>query len=174
MHQRPKAVQQPSALEPYGWSEHLNGRFQSFAALGMLPGRVDDVRLHIGPGTTAALIGESGTGKSALINRLLGTENRVIGDTREGDGKGRHTIVSRELLPLPSGGVLIDTPGLRTLGLWNGEEGVTRAFSDIENLASRCSAGPAEITRPDLSVLPQSGPLVPDKVVEHAGVTSYR
>jgi ribosome biogenesis GTPase len=93
-------------------------------AVSNLTGRgIEDVRLHIGAGTTVALIGESGAGKSALINRLLGTENRVIGDAREGDGKGRHTTVTRELALLPSGGALIDTPGLRTLGLWGAEGG---------------------------------------------------
>lgn len=99
---------------------------------------IDAVRSRVDPGTTVALIGESGTGKSTLINRLLGTEDRAIGDTREGDGKGRHITVSRELVLLPSGGALIDTPGLRTLGLWSGSEGLSRTFSDIGALALEC------------------------------------
>ena len=99
---------------------------------------VEEARQYVGPGTTVALIGESGTGKSALINRLLGVENQATADTRDGDGKGRHTTVSRELILLPSGGALIDTPGLRTLGLWTGSKGLSRTFSDIESLALEC------------------------------------
>ncbi|MCL1692842.1 MAG: ribosome small subunit-dependent GTPase A [Actinomycetia bacterium] len=99
---------------------------------------IEDVRAHIGHGSTVALIGESGTGKSTSINRLLGSEIQATRDTREGDGKGRHTTVSRELVLLPTGGALIDTPGLRTLGLWGGSKGLSRTFSDIEHLASDC------------------------------------
>ena len=99
---------------------------------------IEGVRRRIGPGSTVALIGESGTGKSTLINRLLGRESQTTMDTREGDGKGRHATVSRELILLPGGGALIDTPGLRTLGLWSSSKGLSRAFSDIEHVAMSC------------------------------------
>jgi ribosome biogenesis GTPase len=91
----------------------------------------------IGPGITAVAIGESGVGKSTLANRLLGSGDLDTGFTRD-DGAGRHTTTVRELIPLPAGGVLIDTPGLRALGLWEGETGVAEAFADIEVLAQEC------------------------------------
>jgi len=91
----------------------------------------------IGPGVTAVAIGESGVGKSTLANSLLGDGDLNTGFTRL-DGAGRHTTTVRELIPLPTGGVLIDTPGLRALGLWEGEAGVAEAFADIEVLAQEC------------------------------------
>lgn len=93
---------------------------------------------HARPDRTLALIGASGAGKSTLVNALVGDEVQDTGAVREGDAKGRHTTIRRELVPLPGGGVLIDTPGLRGLGLWDAEEGVALAFADIEDLATRC------------------------------------
>jgi ribosome biogenesis GTPase len=87
---------------------------------------------------TAALLGESGAGKSTLVNRLAGEEVMATGAVRPGDAKGRHTTTARHLVPLPLGGVLLDTPGLRQLGLWSGEEGLDRAFADLEALAAGC------------------------------------
>lgn len=108
-------------------------------ALSNLTGEgIEGVRRSVVPGSTVALIGESGTGKSTLINRLLGSENQATRDTRERDGKGRHVTVSRELILLPGGGALIDTPGLRTLGLWGSSKGLSRTFDDIERLALDC------------------------------------
>jgi len=99
---------------------------------------IDAIDRQIGPGTTVVLIGESGAGKSSLVNRLLGEERQITAETRESDAKGRHTTASRELIPLPVGGVLIDTPGLRGLGLWEGGDGIALAFSDIEGFAAAC------------------------------------
>ena len=84
------------------------------------------------------MIGESGAGKSSLVNQLLGDERQATNETRESDGKGRHTTTARELIVLPGGGLLIDSPGLRGLGLWEGSEGVTKAFADIDGLAMSC------------------------------------
>ena len=99
---------------------------------------IEALQAHLGPGITAALVGSSGVGKSMLINRLLGHEAQRTGRTRAGDGKGRHTTSHRELLPLAEGGMLIDTPGMRELGLWDAGEGLRAAFADIDALAGRC------------------------------------
>ena len=87
---------------------------------------------------TAVLVGPSGAGKSTLINGLLGEQRQATREVRVGDGRGRHTTVARELIQMPRGGVLIDTPGLRALGLTGSEEGIASVFPDIEELADSC------------------------------------
>jgi ribosome biogenesis GTPase len=87
---------------------------------------------------TVALVGASGVGKSTLINRLVGADVRETGEVRAGDQRGRHTTTARELVVLPGDGVLVDTPGLRALSLWDADEGLSRAFEDIETLATQC------------------------------------
>ena len=99
---------------------------------------LDEVLELMSPGTTGALIGESGSGKSTLINSLLDEQFQSTGPTRSSDGKGRHTTTSRDLVVIPGRGVLIDTPGLRAIGLWNGRDGLAQAFPDIGNLAAGC------------------------------------
>ncbi|WP_428772620.1 ribosome small subunit-dependent GTPase A [Vibrio sp.] len=91
-----------------------------------------------GNGKTVALVGSSGVGKSTLINTLLGLECQLTGSIREDDSKGRHTTTARSLHLMPSGGVLIDTPGMRELQLTECADGVAETFSDIEQLAERC------------------------------------
>jgi ribosome biogenesis GTPase len=87
---------------------------------------------------TAVLVGPSGAGKSTLINWLLGEQRQATRDVRVGDGRGRHTTVARELIQMPRGGVLIDTPGLRSLGLTGSEDGIASVFPDIELLSESC------------------------------------
>jgi ribosome biogenesis GTPase len=87
---------------------------------------------------TAILIGPSGAGKSTLINALLGENRQATREVRLSDGRGRHTTVARELVQMPGGGLLIDTPGLRELGLTGSEEGLSSAFADIDRIARSC------------------------------------
>ena len=89
-------------------------------------------------GRTVALLGSSGVGKSSLVNCLLGEERLRTTEVRESDSRGRHTTTHRELIPLPGGGALIDTPGMRELQLWAGEDAVDRAFDEVATLAAGC------------------------------------
>lgn len=89
-------------------------------------------------GSTIALLGSSGAGKSTLVNRLLGWDRQDTGRVREHDSRGRHTTTKRELIVLPEGGVLVDTPGLRELQLWEGEGGLDAVFADVTADAGAC------------------------------------
>jgi ribosome biogenesis GTPase len=113
--------------------------YSEIVALSAVDGSgMDELLGRLSPGVTAVLLGPSGVGKSTLTNRLLGEERLAISDVREGDGKGRHTTTHRELVVLPTGGCLIDTPGVRELGLWLGAEAVDTAFPEIEAAAGDC------------------------------------
>jgi ribosome biogenesis GTPase len=89
-------------------------------------------------GATSVLLGESGAGKSRLVNAVTGTEAAVVGAVRSSDAKGRHTTTNRQLHVLPAGGVLIDSPGIREVGLAGDEESVDAAFAEIDELAEEC------------------------------------
>jgi ribosome small subunit-dependent GTPase A len=102
---------------------------------------VDALRALVQPARTLALIGASGAGKSSLVNVLAGSDVQSTGAVREADRRGRHTTTSRDLLVLPTGGVVIDTPGLRSLALWDAAEGVAQTFTDIDELAHACRFG---------------------------------
>ncbi len=106
----------------------------AISGLGM-----DGLATRLIPGETVALVGSSGAGKSTLTNALLGTAAQRVHETRADDDKGRHTTTHRELFALPGGTMVIDTPGMRELGLWGDEdEGLNGAFADIEALGSTC------------------------------------
>ena len=98
---------------------------------------LDELRAHLRPGVTAALLGSSGVGKSTLVNTLAGEELLETREIRE-DGKGRHTTTRRELIQLPGGALVIDTPGMREVQLWIADEGLEEAFSDVTELFEHC------------------------------------
>jgi ribosome biogenesis GTPase / thiamine phosphate phosphatase len=108
-------------------------------ALSALTGNgVDALSSFLTPGQTIVLLGSSGVGKSTLVNHFLQRDAQTVQAVREGDSRGRHTTTSRDLFALPGGALLIDTPGLRELQLWDATGGVERAFADIEGLAAQC------------------------------------
>jgi ribosome biogenesis GTPase / thiamine phosphate phosphatase len=128
----------------------------------------DALRARIAAGTTAVLIGSSGVGKSTLINRWLGEEVMATTETREDDDEGRHTTTHRQILVLPGGGLVIDTPGLREIQLWDaGAEALDATFADVEELAADCRFGDCTHTHePDCAVLAavESGVLASDRL----------
>jgi ribosome biogenesis GTPase / thiamine phosphate phosphatase len=128
---------------------------------------VDALRARIEPGKTSVLLGSSGVGKSTLVNRFAGSELMATTETREDDDEGRHTTSHRELILLPGGGVLIDTPGLRELQLWDVAEGIDETFADIDDLAADCRFGDcAHENEPGCAVLEavENGSLDPGRL----------
>jgi ribosome biogenesis GTPase / thiamine phosphate phosphatase len=99
---------------------------------------LDQLAPYLRPAQTVALLGSSGVGKSTLVNRLMGVDTLRVGAIRDTDGKGRHTTTARQLVSLPGGALLIDTPGMRELQLWGDESAVAGAFDDIASLAAEC------------------------------------
>jgi ribosome biogenesis GTPase / thiamine phosphate phosphatase len=98
----------------------------------------DELGKHLARGETIVLLGSSGVGKSTMVNRLMGHAIQEVREVRESDSRGRHTTSVRQIFVLPGGALLMDTPGLRELQLWDAEEGIWHVFSDIDALAARC------------------------------------
>lgn len=127
----------------------------------------DRLRARIEPGRTAILLGSSGVGKSTLVNRFAGAELMDTGETREDDDEGRHTTSHRELLLLPGGGIVIDTPGLRELQLSDTAAGFDETFADVDELAASCRFSDcAHEAEPGCAVLAavEAGTLAPDRL----------
>lgn len=99
---------------------------------------LEELRGFLQPGKTAVLLGSSGVGKSTLINFLAGEELMATGSIREKDGRGKHTTTYRRLIALPNGAAVIDTPGMRELGMWDAQDGLDRGFADIERYFGQC------------------------------------
>jgi len=104
----------------------------------LTPSGTDPLLPYLIPGQTCALIGSSGVGKSTIINRLLGTDRQRTRSVRTRDGRGRHTTTQRELIMIPDRGMLIDTPGMRELRLWDSSGGIETTFDDIQALVGSC------------------------------------
>jgi len=133
-----KADTHPDPEEVVVAVEARAGRVDVVLTSSTLDSGVDEVAAHLRPNRTAVLLGPSGAGKSTLANRLLEADVLATGRVRTGDHKGRHTTTSRDLVVVPGGGVLIDTPGVRSLTLLGAEEGLAAAFSDVGDLAEDC------------------------------------
>ncbi len=127
---------------------------------------IDELRQYIQSGKTIGMLGSSGVGKSTIINKLLGEEKFKIADIGEYKDKGRHTTTHREMVLLPQGGILIDNPGMRAVQVWEGEEGISKSFEDIETFAEQCKFNDCRhINEPDCAVIQavESGELPRDR-----------
>ena len=125
---------------PEEWDRAIDGfpEIPSIETSALEGDGIAKIQELISPDRTLVLLGESGSGKSSLVNLLMGEEVLETSEVRVRDRKGRHTTVARELLTIPTGGSLIDTPGIRGVGLWDAEEAVERVFTKISSEAKQC------------------------------------
>ncbi len=114
---------------------------EAFAVSARTGYGIDELAAYLQPGKTIAFLGPSGAGKSSLVNALAGEEVMATGGVREEDRRGRHTTTHRQLVLLPGGVMLIDTPGMRELGMWDAGDGLERSFADVEQYFGRCRFG---------------------------------
>lgn len=101
----------------------------------------DELRTFLARGQTVVLLGSSGVGKSTIVNRLMACATQEVQEVRASDSRGRHTTTAREIFALPDGALIMDTPGLRELQLWDAHEGISQTFADVESLAGQCRFG---------------------------------
>jgi ribosome biogenesis GTPase len=125
-------------LEKLATVEHFAGDTPVIAVSAKTGRAMDSLRQLVRPGETIVFLGPSGVGKSSLINQLCGDDVQATAEVRESDAKGRHTTTWRELIALPGGGLVIDTPGMREFHMWLAGETGREAFADVEELAVRC------------------------------------
>ena len=119
--------------------EKIAGGAEIFAVSAVTGQGLDALDKYMKPGNTVVFLGSSGVGKSSLVNALLGEELMAVNVTRHVDAsKGRHTTTHRQLITLPGGAMIIDTPGMRELGMWGADAGLSEAFSDVESYGGRC------------------------------------
>ncbi len=138
---------------------------------------LDEMRAFLGPGQTACLLGSSGVGKSTITNSLLGEARQTVKALREDDSKGRHTTTHRELFALPGGGLLIDTPGLRTVGVLGESGAVEATFDEIGTLARACRFNDCQHDRePGCAVQAaiETGALAADRLASHHKLEAER
>ncbi|MBS4539530.1 ribosome small subunit-dependent GTPase A [Clostridium sp. D2Q-11] len=108
-------------------------------AISAMTGKgVENLSKYVKEGNTICLLGSSGVGKSTLVNRLIGEDTMDTGDIRLDDGRGKHTTTHRQMMNIPEGGLIIDTPGIREIALWDGDNGIEEAFKDLEILSNKC------------------------------------
>ncbi|MGE5177506.1 MAG: ribosome small subunit-dependent GTPase A [Bacteroidota bacterium] len=129
---RPDAARERAAVERAAPGVAIH------AVSSVTPDGLAPLSAYLSAGRTVALVGSSGVGKSTIVNRLAGEELIRVREIREDDDRGRHTTTSRRIVLLPSGGMLLDTPGMRAVILWEGEEGLAQAFEDVESIAAGC------------------------------------
>ncbi len=175
---RPVVVLTKLDVAPSGVVDELTTRLATVDVLATstVTGEgIDAVRDQLPHPITGALLGPSGAGKSTLVNALLGEARLAVGDVREQDARGRHTTTSRRLVPLPSGGSLVDMPGIRSLGIDAGEDAVAATFPEIDALAAQCRfADCAHDTEPGCAVIAaeEAGELDPARLASYRKLLS--